>query len=210
MKPIVPTLLLCLSTVLWTAQATPKGPQAHLRINHNLEVLFTDPMVPAVDGKGIFWASLHPAARLLGWQVEEKEPGALTVRANGHEVVLHEHAAKVHWDGHDTLMPAPLKPQGKAYLVPIAGLARLLGDQVSWNGDIRVLDITGPWNRPIRSLSLRSFESEAAPSRQQLQLWQFTVKPGRSASTPTRLTAVLKNTSDHPLAAGTSSFKMLY
>jgi N-acetylmuramoyl-L-alanine amidase len=82
--------------------------------------------------------------------------GAVTVQRGSHELVLHHKKSLASVDGDLKLLPAPAVLEGGRWLVPVDGLARLLGPlmerPVEWRAAPRVL-VVGPVSIPKVSVS---------------------------------------------------------
>jgi N-acetylmuramoyl-L-alanine amidase len=141
----------------------------------------------------------------LGAQLtSDPKGGAVTVQRGSHELVLHHKKSLASVDGDLKLLPAPAVLEGGRWLVPVDGLARLLGPfldrPVEWRVAPRVL-VVGPVSIPKVSVSTFVtgelarvvFEaSESVPFRVQQESGRVTVAVTRDlvdvALPPTRLT----------------------
>jgi N-acetylmuramoyl-L-alanine amidase len=129
--------------------------------------------------------------------------GAVTVQRGRHELVLHHKKSLASVDGDLKLLSAPAALEGGRWLVPVDGLARLLGPlmerPVEWRAAPRVL-VVGPVSIPRVSVSTFVsgelarvvFEaSETVPFRVQQESGRVTVAVARDlvdvSLPPTRL-----------------------
>jgi N-acetylmuramoyl-L-alanine amidase len=149
-------------------------------------------------------AAIEDVLAGLGAQLtSDPKGGAVTVQRGSHELVLHHKKSLASVDGDLKLLPAPAVLEAGRWLVPVDGLARLLGPfldrPVEWRVAARVL-VVGPVSIPKISVSTFVtgelarvvFEaSESVPFRVQQESGRVTVAVTRDlvdvALQPTRL-----------------------
>jgi len=194
-----------LTTSASSAASLPQ--QAVLQMNHDVTVVFTDPVVPMPDAHGVFQASLRPSAKLFGMTLTTRP--TLVVKANGHTLALNVNSAHATIDGRETLLPSRIRQVGPEYVVPIAAIVRLLGYAVTWDQTTRVLNIGGPLGRPINTVQVTGFDVLTGRPSALLRYGAIAVEAGRDAQHPTRVTVTLVNRSRAAVGRGQTALKLL-